>query len=98
MANILGKIKWALSALAVAALVVLAPNSLPFLRAASLQSAPTVQLKTDPQAGMIDRSRKGDRLVPMPLAIKIVPPPGCEFPFSPLAKLSPPHELARCLT
>ena len=98
MANILAKIKWTSASLAAAAFVVFAPNWVPYLRAAPLQSALTVQLKTDPQAGMIDRSRKSDRLVPTPLAIKIVPPPGCEFPFSPLAKLSPPHEVARCLT
>jgi hypothetical protein len=98
MANILGKLKWTSSGLAAASLLVLAPNWLPFLRAAALQSPLTVQLKSEPQAGMIDRSRKGDRLVPTPFAIRIAPPPGCEFPFSPLAKLSPPHEVARCLT
>jgi hypothetical protein len=47
----------------------------------------------------VDRSRKGDRLRSSEVATaKNKLPPGCEPPFSPLAKLSLPNLKARCVT
>jgi hypothetical protein len=50
------------------------------------------------QASGIDRSRKADRITIVVPATDAVLPPGCEPPFSPLAKLPPPSFKARCLT
>ena len=50
------------------------------------------------QASGVDRSRKADRITIVVPATDAVLPPGCEPPFSPLAKLPPPSFKARCLT
>ena len=50
------------------------------------------------QASGVDRSRKADRITIVVPAIDAVLPPGCEPPFSPLAKLPSPSFKARCLT
>ena len=50
------------------------------------------------QASGVDRSRKADRITIVVPAIDAVLAPGCEPPFSPLAKLPSPSFKARCLT
>jgi hypothetical protein len=46
--------------------------------------------------GMVDRSRKGDRL-DAPITRSMMPT-GCDAPFSPLVKHAPPNVTGRCLT
>jgi hypothetical protein len=46
----------------------------------------------------LDRSRKGDRITPVAPVIRTALPPGCDAPFSSLAKFSPPNFAGRCLT
>ena len=50
------------------------------------------------QASRIDRSHKSDRLNPVASVTRAALPPGCEPPFSSLAKLSVPTFIGRCLT
>jgi hypothetical protein len=78
--------------------VVLAMNFVLSLRAAPSVSAsmPAAELTT--QAGMIDRSLKGDRASAVAPAIKPVILPGCELPFSALVKRAGADLVARCLT
>jgi hypothetical protein len=64
---------------------------------AASQSGPIGQRELASQAGRIDRSRKGDR-IPVVRTTQTVLPPGCEPPFSPLAKLPLPNFSGHCLT
>jgi hypothetical protein len=50
------------------------------------------------EAPVLDRSRKGDRLDSARAAVRVGPPPGCEAPFSPLAKFSRSDLIGRCVT
>jgi len=49
------------------------------------------------QAGMMDRTRKADRLNPTEPGIKPALPVGCDSPFGSLTKISP-SLAGRCLT
>ena len=61
------------------------------------QSGPIGRPELVSQVSSVDRSRKGDRITVV-RTTKNVLPPGCEPPFSPLAKLPSPNFSARCLT
>jgi len=60
------------------------------------QSGPIGQPELASQASRVDRSQKTDRIVVR--TTQTVLPPGCEPPFSPLAKLPSPNFSGRCLT
>jgi hypothetical protein len=93
----ISSIKCTVAGLMVVAAFVLATTCAASLGAAPSQSSVATVLAS--QTGMIDRSRKGDRLAPVAPAIKVVLLPGCEPQFSPLTRLSPSNFAARrCLT
>src|SRR6516165_3849259 len=54
------------------------------------------QPELESQAGRIDRSQKADRIKVVVRTTETVLPPGCEPPFSSLAKLRSPYFSARC--
>jgi hypothetical protein len=60
------------------------------------QSGPIGQPELASQASRVDRSQKTDRIVVR--TTQTVLPPGCEPPFSPLAKLPSRNFSGRCLT
>ena len=66
--------------------------------AASSQSGRIGQPELVSQASRVDRSRKADRISVGIPATAAVLPPGCEPPFSPLAKRPSSKFIARCLT
>jgi hypothetical protein len=90
--------RWIIAAFAAVAVVALAMNCVGSSGAAPAQSKVIAQSELLSQAGMIDRSRKGDRLRSVAPAIEAELPEGCDSPFSPLAKLAPANLIARCLT
>ena len=65
---------------------------------ASHQSALIGQPELASGAERVDRSRKGDRIAAAVRTTQTVLPPGCEPPFSRLAKFPSPNFGARCLT
>jgi hypothetical protein len=105
MVNTRGKLKWAVMAVGVIAVADLGLHGWSLLQAAAAPSrvAPRVEAvvaraETPLQAGLIDRSRKRDRLLPAAPAAKVRLPPGCESQSSPLAKLAPPNLIRECVT
>jgi hypothetical protein len=97
MTAIRSDVKYFIAAAAGVAVFVLAMNGVTRLQAAP--SHPTVaQSRSITQDGMVDRSRKGDRLDFVVPAARRGMPIGCDAPFSPLAKLSPSNVTGRCLT
>jgi hypothetical protein len=80
------------------ALVVLGINFAMSLRAAPSQSELGAQPELVSQGSQVDRSRKTNRISPAAPAIKTTLLPGCEPPFSSLAKLSSSALITRCLT
>jgi hypothetical protein len=80
------------------AIIGLAMNFVVSLRAAPSQSGLIAQSELVSQASSVDRFRKGDRITPVAPVIRAELPPGCDAPFSSLAKFSPPNFVGRCLT
>jgi hypothetical protein len=72
-----------------------APNSRAVLRS---DSGLIEEPELASQASRVDRSRKADRITVAVPAAETVIPPGCEPPFSALAKVPAPNSSARCLT
>jgi hypothetical protein len=96
VSKIASKITWIAVECAAVAVVALATNLLE--SAGALPSHSTAVTEPKPIT-TVDRSRKGDRLIPAAApSVNLVRPPGCESPVSFLAKLSPPDLVGRCLT
>jgi len=60
-------------------------------------SGPIGQAGLASELTRVDRSHKTDRITVV-RTTRTVLPPGCELPFSPLAKLPSPSSSGRCLT
>jgi len=93
-----GNLRRTVVGLSAVAIIGLAMNFVVSLRAAPSQSGLIAQSELVSQASSVDRSRKGDRITPVAPAIRAELPPGCDAPFSSLAKFSPPNFAGRCLT
>ena len=94
----MSSIKCTAAGLTAVAIFVLTMTCVASLGAAPPQSSLVAQPAMASQTGMIDRSRKGDRLT-VAAQIKVVLLPGCEPQFSSLSRLSPSDFVARrCLT
>jgi len=99
MSNTRRKLQWSVMALGILAAADLAINGWSLLRAAPPpQSTLVPRVEAPLQAGLVDRSRKGDRLVPAAPVAKTRLPPGCESQSSPLARLAPPNLIRQCVT
>jgi hypothetical protein len=102
MVNTRGKLKWAVMAVGIIAIADLAFHGWSLVRAvsAAVPRVETVVARVEAplQAGLVDRSGKGDRLVPAGPVAKAKLPPGCESQSSPLAKLAPPNLIRQCET
>jgi hypothetical protein len=68
------------------------------LVAQSQELRTAAQFEPVSQSNNIDRSHKGSRLTPVPLAAKATILVGCEPPFSPLVTVSSAKFSMRCLT
>src|SRR5262245_54412751 len=90
--------KYLITALAGAAIVVLAMNGMARLEAAPSQATVEAESKSSMHDGMIDRFRKGDRLDLVVPATRGAAPIGCDQPFSALVVLSSSKLAGRCLT
>ncbi len=90
--------KYLIAAAAGAALVILAMNWVTKLEAAASHTMVVAQSRSITHDGMVDRSRKGDRLDFAAPATRRGMPTGCDAPFSPLAKFAPSNVTGRCLT
>jgi hypothetical protein len=66
--------------------------------APSVKPGLTGQPEAASQANRVDRSSKGDRITPVVPPRQAVLPPGCEPPFSPLAKVPSQDFVTRCFT
>ena len=97
MTAIRGNLKYLIAAAAGAAVFVLAMNGVTRLQAAPSHTT-VAQSRSITHDGMVDRSRKGDRLDFVAPATRTGMPIGCDAPFSPLVKLSPSNVTGRCLT
>ena len=95
MSKIAGKIKWIAVQCAAVAVVALATNQLESAGALPSDSAAVTQ---PTRITIVDRSRKGDRLIPAAPSVKIVLPSGCESSVSSVTKLSRSDLLWRCVT
>jgi len=95
MSKVTGKIKRVAAQCAVAAIVALATNLLESAGALPSDSAAVTQ---PTPITIVDRSRKGDRLIPAAPSVKIVVPRGCESSVSSVTKLSRSDLLWRCVT
>ena len=95
MSKIAGKIKWIAVQCAAVAVVALATNLLESAGALPSDSAAVTQ---PTPITIVDRSRKGDRLIPAAPSVKIVLPSGCESSVSSVTKLSRSDLLWRCVT
>jgi hypothetical protein len=93
-----GNLRWTVVGFSAMAIIGFAMNSVVSLRAAPSQSELMAQSELGSQANKVDRSRKGDRITPVAPVIRAALPPGCDAPFSSLAKFSPPNFAGRCLT
>jgi hypothetical protein len=93
-----GNLRWTVVGFSAVAIIGLAMNFVASLRAAPSQSGLIAQSELVSQASRVDRSRKGDRITPVLPVIRAALPPGCDAPFSSLAKFSPPNFVGRCLT
>jgi len=105
MANTHSKLKWIVAVVGMIAVADLALHGWSLLRAAPAPSTPVPRVETvvaraeaPLQAGLVDRSRKGDRLLPAGPVAKGKLPPGCESQSSPLARLAPPNMIRQCVT
>jgi len=98
MSAIRSSTKYLIVALAGAAVVVLAMNWATRLEAAPSHTIVVAQSTSSTHDGMVDRSRKGDRLDFVAPATRGGMPIGCDAPFSSLAKLPPSKVVGRCLT
>src|SRR5262245_57163401 len=87
-----------LIAAAVAAAVVVATNWAVKWESASSHTTVAAQSRLITQYGMVDRSRKGDRLDFVAPATLREMPTACDAPFSPFASLAPSNVIGRCLT
>ena len=90
--------KYIIAAATGAAVVVVAMNCVTRLEAAPSHATVVVQSSSITHDGMVDRSRKGDRLDLVAPAARRGVPIGCDGLFSPLAKFSPSNVTGRCLT
>ena len=90
--------EYLIAAAAGAAVVILAMNWVTKLEAAPSHTTVVAQSRSITHDGMVDRSRKGDRLDFVAPTARSVMPTGCDAPFSPLAKLAPSNVTGRCLT
>jgi hypothetical protein len=95
LSKIARKVQWLAAQCAMLAVVVLAVNLLESAGALTSHSAVVTQPKP---VMIVDRSRKGDRLIPAAPAIKIVLPHGCESSVSSITKVSRSDLLWRCVT
>jgi hypothetical protein len=80
------------------AVVVVAVVCVVSLAARPPAARPILQPESISVSSTVDRTHKGDRLPPLSPAAERKILPGCERPFSPLAKSSPPIFSGRCLT
>jgi hypothetical protein len=87
MSGVYRKMKWAFAGFVAVAIFALAINPV-WLWAASTQSGLTPQLDFGSPPSTVNRSRKGDRIRPVP-AIKTALPIGCDPSVSSLAKAKP---------
>jgi hypothetical protein len=87
-----------MAALAGAAVAVLAINGVTSLQAAPSDTPAVVQSNAITPGGMVDRSRKGNRLDFVAPATRQGMPAGCDSPLSSLAKPLPSDIAGRCLT
>jgi hypothetical protein len=98
MTALKGNSKYIIAAAAAVAVVVVAMNCATRLEAAPSHTTVAPPSKSITHDGLVDRSRKGDRLDLVAPATRGGMPTGCDAPFSPLAKLSPSNVIGRCLT
>jgi hypothetical protein len=93
LANVSKVVRLAVQASALAAVVCVVS-----LAARPPAARPIAQPESISVSSTIDRTHKGDRLPPLSPAAERKILPGCERPFSPLAKSSPPIFSGRCVT
>jgi hypothetical protein len=90
--------KYLIAAATGAAVIIFAMNWVTKFEAAPSHTTVMAQSRSITHDGMVERSRKGDRLDFSAPITRSVMPTGCDAPFSPLAKHAPPNVTGRCLT